>query len=74
MADQPPRCEVPWSFDPPREQRCPNPAYIVIRDPEGAEGQVCEPHWQEALMVSDGLIRGVRLVPGGQRTVETTNP
>jgi len=35
---------------------------VVIRDPEGDEGQVREAHWLDALRRSDGLIRGVRLV------------
>ncbi len=43
-------------------QPCPEPAYVVIRDPEGDEGQVCEAHWLDALRRSGGLIRGVRLV------------
>jgi hypothetical protein len=55
------RCEVPWSF-PHLGQPCPEPAYVVIRDPEGDEGQVCEAHWLDALRRSGGLIRGVRLV------------
>lgn len=55
------RCEVPWSFE-HLGQPCPEPAYVVIADPEGTEGQVCEAHWLDALRRSGGLIRGVRLV------------
>ena len=54
-------CEVPWSFEHP-DRPCPEPAYVVIRDPEGDEGRVCEAHWLDALRRSGGLIRGVRLV------------
>jgi hypothetical protein len=64
---RPPRCEVPWSFASP-SRPCPNPAYVVIADPHGTEAEVCEPHWRDALRRSGGLLRGVRLVPGGAHT------
>ena len=35
---------------------------VVIRDTEGESLGVCVDHWQEALIASDGHIRGVQLV------------
>jgi hypothetical protein len=52
----PPRCEIQWSLTSP-DQPCPNPADVVIADPDGNEAQVCTPHYHHALRCFDGLLR-----------------
>lgn len=42
---------------------CTAPAVVILADPAGDRMNVCPDHHQEALRVSDGLIRGIGLVP-----------
>ena len=45
-----------------RVSECPLIARVVIQDSDGEELEVCVPHWKDALQVSLGEIRGVRLL------------
>jgi hypothetical protein len=56
----------PSPYGPGRCLVCPAPAALVVRDPNGEEGDLCAAHWQAVQRAAAGLLRVVWVFSGGE--------